>query len=430
MKRLFCLLLAVSLLLCGCGSLQLLPEGGSQTTGESAVSAAQAAEPAQEQVLNVYYERANEAAARALDAYAAAQGVTVNPVGSREEAGLAVLTSAPGEEAAYWELSADPLLAAAGARAGLEGGFTALPLGKTLYGYWADLSVLQAVLGEGFDPAALRTATWKEWESFCAALQSWIETPKAAKVTLGGTVYTLAAAKEGAAAELTEVFAVPEGAYSGTAFSSTLVAADWQLDAGVLTGPLNGLAGCFALEAANSRQPGTGTPGMALDGEAVFYRGRLSDFTAAFSAEQCQNLALVPQKCYFTDDDLATADYNVAGLTNYPVVSVAGRLAIPAEADEQAARAGAGFILWLYTSEAGEQVLTDGLNLVTPWNTASDATALGAMLVDTLATGVVPGVELSDGQNAALDRLAGAMQDPPLNKKAWVAGALEALGAE
>ncbi|MGN0974944.1 MAG: hypothetical protein ACI4OL_03010 [Gemmiger sp.] len=425
-KRLLCAVLAAGLLLCSCGSLQRSP----QSTGETAQGSVQSAPEEKEQLLNVYYEQSNPAAERALTEYAAAQGVTVSVVQTADEAGLAVLCADPEGADGWRDLSGDALLNAAAARTGTEGSFSALPLGKTLYAYWADRRVLGALLGDGFDLSAMQNATWKEWSDFCTALQSWLDSPAERTVTLSGTAYTLPAAKEGAAAGLTQVFAIPEHGFGGAALSGTLVAAGGQRTRQALTGPLNGLANCFALELANGGA-GIGTPGQVLAGEgaaqAVFYRGPLCDFTAALGADACQELVMTPQKCYFTADDLSTDEYNVAGLTNYPVAASAGYFAVPAAADEESARAGMSFLLWLYTSTEGEVLLTDGLVLVTPWNTASDATALGAALVETMGSGVVPGVPLSQGENAALEQAAG--RSAPLDRKAFVAAACDALGA-
>ena len=59
-------------------------------------------------------------------------------------------------------MTSDTLLAAAAARAGITENANALPLGRSLYGYWARADVLNALLGDGA-AAALQTANWEEW---------------------------------------------------------------------------------------------------------------------------------------------------------------------------------------------------------------------------------------------------------------------------
>lgn len=60
---------------------------------------------------------------------------------------------------------------------------------------------------------------------------------------------------------------------------------------------------------------------------------------------------------------------------NYPILANRAWLAIPADADEESARAAAAAILWLYTSKAGESALIDTLDLITPWGTGSNQNA-------------------------------------------------------
>ena len=113
-------------------------------------------------------------------------------------------------------------------------------------------------------------------------------------------------------------------------------------------------------------------------------------------------LVSLPLKCDFVQEDLSTDEYNLTGLMNYPVFAAPAWLAIPASASAEQAKAGAAAILWLYTSEAGEQVLSGDLLLVTPWGTASDATAPAAMQIAQVGTGILPGVTLDSATAQAL----------------------------
>ncbi|MDD4849191.1 MAG: hypothetical protein PHO10_00675 [Gemmiger sp.] len=411
-KRVAALLLSLCLLLGGCAG-----QRGAVATGESAAPTATApAGPVatEPQTLAVYYEQENTAAARALAAYAEACNITLTEAETPAQAGLAVLAGAPDAGADYRDLGTDALTAAAARRAGLEpAGCTALPLGRTLYAYWADSTLLGALLGEGYQLADLQNATWEEWSAFVEALGAWLQSPAATTVTLNGVNYTLPAERVAGTENLNGVFALATGAdaFTGAAYSSALVAADWQLTDAALAGPLNGLLACFALETEHLAGPegglarGAELPALSTaeatallaGGQALFYRGRLTDALLNLPADASARLVPIPQKCNLTDEDVTSAEYNVTGLLNYPVLVTAGRLAIPAAAEDAAANAGLGFILWLYGSGNGTTQLTENLGLITPWNTASNTTALGALQVAQVSTGVVPGAELSAG---------------------------------
>ena len=66
----------------------------------------------------------------------------------------------------------DPLLGAAALRAGLDDTAVSLPVGRSLYGYWANGAMLDALLGVG-GTTALQNATWAEWSDFVETLQAW-----------------------------------------------------------------------------------------------------------------------------------------------------------------------------------------------------------------------------------------------------------------
>lgn len=449
MKRMICAVLALCLGLCGCSGWNLLPQ--KQAASSTLSSTAETAEPtAAPQALHVYYEQENVAAARALEAYAAAQNVAVDAVDDPAQAGLAVLEATPESGSDYRDLSADTLLAAAGSRAGMSGSFTSLPMGKTLYCYWADKNVLAALLGTDYEITDLQNASWAEWSDFVEKAGEWIAAPAETTVTLSGREYTLPAEKADAAANLDGVFALPAGAgaFSGAAYSGVLVAADGQMTDEALAGPMNGLLNCFGLEtsylagaqsktdrgdAAWLQTSVSDAVGLLGDGKALFYRGRLTDALANLSPETCQRLVPVPQKCLFEEEDLTTTDYNLTGLMNYPVLTTAGQLAIPAAADEDAVRSGAGFLLWLYTSDAGSTLLTDTLGLITPWNTASNSTELGALQVNLVSTGVLPGAQFSDAANAGINAAAQTLLTrekwTKADKQTFVAAVEQALGA-
>ena len=165
-------------------------------------------------------------------------------------------------------------------------------------------------------------------------------------------------------------------------------------------------------------------------GQALFVRAGLADLTAVLGTNAVQSLVPVPFKCYFEQSDLTTEEYDLTGLMNYPTLACAGYLAIPAGSGN--ADGAASAILWLYGSGTGNTALTDGLLLVTPWNTASNTTTLGAMQVQVVSTGILPESPLTTDQAAALAEactdLAAAAARTNATRTAFVQAVLAGLG--
>ena len=414
---------------------------GCTGSGTTAAAVPPAPQPSQPAALDVYCGTpAQGALYAAVERYAQAEGVTVHVTADPAAADLALLPALPDGADGWQDLTGQTLLAAAAGRAGLPAGdqdaVTALPLGRSLYGYWADTGLLTALLGE--DGAAdLQQASWGEWQNFVLSVAAWIETPTGIPLTLNGHDYTLPAEKPEQAAALEGVFAVPGGdagaAWSGAAFTSALLAAGGERTADTLTGPAGSVYSALTLELENT----AGDPGQTLadaaamlaDGRALFCRAGLADLAALLGADAVQSFTPLPYKCYFVQDDLSTEEYTLTGLMNYPTLACAGYLAIPAAADN--AEGAASAILWMYGSGSGNSELTDGLLLVTPWNTASDATDLGTRQVEIVSTGILPEEALTLGQAQALadagSALAGAETFSYLTRDAFIQTAVQAL---
>ena len=359
-----------ALLLAGCAA--ALPAENTAT-----IETAAAAAP---QTLKVY---TSASLAPAAQAYAEAQGVALTLTDEAASADLLLTDHAQG--GSLLDVTSDTLLAAAAARAGITENANALPLGRSLYGYWARADVLNALLGDGA-AAALQTANWEEWSDFVETLSAWMAEPKAATVTLSGADYTLPDARPGSLTA-TGVFAAPLDRASG--YTAALLAADGTYTADALTGPLNGV----------------------------------------YSA-----VVLVPFKCQLDDSDLTAEDYNAEGLLNYPVLADVGSIAINAGTSADGLKAAKSAALWLYSNGAGEDALTETLGVVTPWNTAAGTTAVTAMQVQQVGTGILPGVALDTAAADALTANELTLQDSEKHTKAertaFVDGALAALGAE
>ena len=132
--------------------------------------------------------------------------------------------------------------------------------------------------------------------------------------------------------------------------------------------------------------------------------------------------------------DLTAEDYNAEGLLNYPVLADVGSIAINAGTSADGLKAAKSAALWLYSNGAGEDALTETLGVVTPWNTAAGTTAVTAMQVQQVGTGILPGVALDTAAADALTANELTLQDSEKHTKAertaFVDGALAALGAE
>ena len=117
----------------------------------------------------------------------------------------------------------------------------------------------------------------------------------------------------------------------------------------------------------------------------------------------------------------------MTGLLNYPVLADAGYLALNAETDADTQKAARSAALWLYSSGDGEMALTETLGVITPWNTASDVTPLGAMQVEQAGTGILPGLALTASQADALAENELAVGEDRTRAE-FIDAALQALG--
>ena len=139
---------------------------------------------------------------------------------------------------------------------------------------------------------------------------------------------------------------------------------------------------------------------------ALFCRGSLADWLLYSGGAAAETLCWLPVKCDLVESDLGETEYNLTGLLNYPVLAGEAWLAVPAGADEARTEAAAAAMLWLYTSQAGEETLTQTLGLVTPWGTASNDTPLTAMQVEQVGAGILPEPALDTAAAAGLGEAA------------------------
>ena len=377
------------------------------------VETAAAPEP---QTLTVY---ATAALQPALQAYAQEQQVQLNALGDPGAVDLVALDHAPGDLVEGVDVQSDTLLGAAALRAGITESTDALPLGRSLYGYWANGELLTSLLGEG-GVTALQNADWEEWSDFVQTLQAWLEEPEAATVTLDGSDYTLPETKPDTL-NATGVFSEPMDRAAG--YTAAVLAAGSEQTEETLTGPLNGVYSAVTLEWDNLAEN---------DETALFRRAKLTDLLSAYGSEACQSLVLIPFKCELEESDLTTEEYNLTGLQDYPVLADVGYLIVRAGTEETAQKAAKSAVLWLYSSAEGESALTETLGVITPWNTASDATTLGSMQIAQASTGILPGITVTQAQADALaaneESLRDSTSHTAAERKSFTQEALRALG--
>ena len=366
MKRLLTILLAAALL-AGCGGrLRLLPDGG-QAPASSPVP--QATE-APGRVLTVWDE--SGALSEALALYSESQGVRVEPAADAASAALAVSAAQPAADSAL-DLSQQGELVQgmAGALTGGQEGCFGLPLANSAYGYLASAARLRALLGAEFDPADLQKASAAEWRDFVDALNGWLEQPAETDLTLNGKEYALPGEKPAELAALEAVFAVAaDDRFAGPVLAPVLgtcyktaeeAAAGGRTDA-QLTGALNSLWTLLTDEAGSLAGAGEGgaAPGRA-EAQAAFAEGKALFFRAstAQSGLSAEDTVVVPLKFTFDDTDLH-GGFSLEELTGMPVVKSGGWVYLPAAADENGRAEACAFLLWLYASEAGRQLMDGG----------------------------------------------------------------------
>lgn len=366
MKRLLTILLAAALL-AGCGGrLRLLPDGGQAPVSSPVPQATEAPD----RVLTVWDE--SGALSEALALYSESQGVRVEPAADAASAALAVSAAQPAADSAL-DLSQQGELVQgmAGALTGGQEGCFGLPLANAAYGYLASAARLRALLGAEFDPADLQKASAAEWRDFVDALNGWLEQPAETGLTLNGKEYALPGEKPAELAGLEAVFAVAaDDRFAGPVLAPVLgtcyktaeeAAAGGRTDA-QLTGALNSLwtlltdeAGSLAGAGENGAAPGRAEAQAAFaEGTALFFRA-----STAQSGLSAEDTVVVPLKFTFDDTDLH-GGFSLEELTGMPVVKSGGWVYLPAAADENGRAEACAFLLWLYASEAGRQLMDGG----------------------------------------------------------------------
>lgn len=274
-----------------------------------------------------------------------------------------------------------------------------IPLMLEGFGYIVDKDMLGDLFGtENADSVAdsLKTCSFTEFEGFAAVVDSYIASPSAAKITLGGKEYTFAAEKTGKAANLTGVFALnSESTRAMEHLLSTALAAKFAGRYEVMTASEEAVSGMEkvlgAFAEALDFQTGyiSGAEGSisrgdeftggdynystAIDlftgGRALFYAGGTSD-SADFeksSAGFGKNLDIIPMKLPLTDEDITASGMTAEKLQSSIVIGSRYYIALNPGASEGLASAARDFVNWIYGDEAGKGAYSSSFGTV-PFN--------------------------------------------------------------
>ncbi|MDR1307163.1 MAG: extracellular solute-binding protein [Treponema sp.] len=270
------------------------------------------------------------------------------------------------------------------------------------YGYIADRRMLSDIFGAGVVDsliADIKSATYDEWAALVTALDGWIASPSAARISLSGRFYAFPPARAGLAANLTGVFAVM-GAEKWTygdhfinvalnaVFASPNEAADAADDKVRAARPAF-IDYAQALDLKTSHLAGWNGPArrsqdfvspanfgydqtvqIFADSKAVFFKQGNWAYgnIANVNKEMAERLEFLPVKMPFKSADIVRTDgMTVEKLNSSIPVFVPNYYAVNALASEGEKKLAYDFLVWLNTSEAGRKFLIEDFAFI-PYN--------------------------------------------------------------
>jgi raffinose/stachyose/melibiose transport system substrate-binding protein len=273
------------------------------------------------------------------------------------------------------------------------------------YGYIADKAMLQEIFGT--DPTAdIQAASYDEWENLVTTMTAWIANPSAAKVTLNGMDYTLAAKKGALSSNLTGVFAVMGSekwtygdhflnvAINSVFATSREAAAATDDDVAKLEGAFMAYAKALDLKTSNL----AGADGPAQRGQdfvssakfgydqavQIFAQSKamfLKQGNWAFgniegvNADMAARLEFLPVKMPFVAKDVMRTDKTVADLNSSIPVFVPNYYAVNALVSDAKKQAAYDFLYWLNNSETGKNFVINEFNFI-PYNADPSTTTV------------------------------------------------------
>lgn len=277
------------------------------------------------------------------------------------------------------------------------------------YGYIVDTQMIADLFGAANKDAFItdmKAATYSEFEAAVKAIDAYIKTPTAAKITVNGKPYTFAATKTGLAAKLNGVFAVmgAEKWTYGDHFVNVALNAAFASPAEAFkadAAKIDSLSGLFkvyakALDLKTSYLAGTNgaakrgpdfvssanfgydpTVAIFANSKAVFMKqgnwayGNIE----TVNAEVAKRLEFLPVKMPIT-----TAEISLAGMTpekfnsSIPVF-VPNYYAINAKVTAEEQKLAQNFLVWLNTSTTGMTYIKESFKFI-PYNADPATTTL------------------------------------------------------
>lgn len=332
-----------------------------------------------------------------------------------------------------------------------------IPYNVEGYGYIVDKQMLSDLFGADKADAvlaAIKTATYEEWEMFIHAIDTYIKTPSAAAVTLSGTAFTFVAEKTGLAANLNGVFAVmgAEKWTYGDHFVNVALNAAFVTPAEAHAADeakLKSLEGLFevyakALDFKTSHLAGATGPAkrgpdfvssanfgydqavqIFADSKAVFMKqgnwafGNIEKVNPEMSAR----LTFVPVKMPFTDAVVTAKDRTVAMLNSTIPVFVPNYYAINSKVTAEEQKLAMDFLVWLNTTEEGQKFVKESFGFI-PYNADPATTVLPNALGNSIVEYIKAGPTLSAPYMGAPaswsgDTLGLYMMENYMNKETW-----------
>ncbi|MDR2767699.1 MAG: ABC transporter substrate-binding protein [Treponema sp.] len=295
------------------------------------------------------------------------------------------------------------------------------------YGYIADRDMLAALFGaENVEKiiAAVKSASYAEWEALVKAIDGWIKRPSAARVTLSGSAYTFLPVREGAAVNLNGVFAVmgAEKWTYGDHFINIALNAVFSSSNDAFTASEEKIRAAHpafvdyarALDLKTSYLAGKNGPAsrgqdfvsssnfgydqtvqIFTGGKAVFFKQGNWAYgnIAAENRAMADRLVFFPVKMPFAAADIVRGDgMTVEKLNSSIPVFVPNYYAVNALSTEEEKQLAYDFLVWLHTSAAGQKYVVEEFAFI-PYNADPALTvvpnSLGNSIIGYLKDGLI-----------------------------------------
>lgn len=273
-----------------------------------------------------------------------------------------------------------------------------IPLMLEAYGYIVDTDMLKALFGAEYKSILedLRTCSYTDFEGFVAAVETYINAPSDATVTVNGTEYDFAEEKEDKAQNLTGVFAM-NAKDSDTAeyLLSTVLSAKFRNRLETFkateedTKELKNILKAYVdvLDLHSSHVAGTkgsiGRGDMLTGGDydytasvdaftkgyALFYPGSTAD-AADFEKSSSgfgENLDIIPMKLPLSESDITAPDMTLEKLQSSIIIGSRYYLAINPKAAAGDVKLAKDLVKWLYSDDSGRELFTNAFGGV-PFN--------------------------------------------------------------